>query len=63
MVVVGGGCVGTALAYELAKKGVKDVVLLEKTELTAGSTWHAVSSIPFSQYILVTTDYPGVIPI
>ena len=43
-VIIGGGCVGTALAYSLAKKGMKDVVLLEKTELTAGSTWHAVSS-------------------
>lgn len=42
VVVIGGGAVGTSLAYILAKKGVKDVVLLEKTELTAGSTWHAV---------------------
>lgn len=41
-VIIGGGCVGVSLAYHLAKGGVKDVVLLEKTELTAGSTWHAV---------------------
>ena len=34
---------GTSIAYHLAKAGMKDVVLLEKTELTAGSTWHAVS--------------------
>lgn len=34
---------GVSLAYHLAKAGMKDVVLLEKTELTAGSTWHAVS--------------------
>ncbi|XP_066273140.1 dimethylglycine dehydrogenase, mitochondrial-like [Branchiostoma lanceolatum] len=40
-VIIGGGCVGTSLAYHLAKAGQKDVVLLEKTELTAGSTWHA----------------------
>ena len=33
---------GTSIAYHLAKKGIKDVVLLEKSELTAGSTWHAV---------------------
>lgn len=41
-VVIGGGCVGTSVAYHLAKAGRKDVVLLEKSELTAGSTWHAV---------------------
>lgn len=41
-VVIGGGCVGVSLAYHLAKAGQKDVVLLEKSELTAGSTWHAV---------------------
>ena len=40
--IIGGGCIGTSVAYHLAKFGVKDVVLLEKTELTAGSTWHAV---------------------
>lgn len=41
-VIIGGGCVGVSVAYHLAKGGVKDVVLLEKSELTAGSTWHAV---------------------
>uniref|UniRef100_A0A8C5B0L4 Dimethylglycine dehydrogenase n=1 Tax=Gadus morhua TaxID=8049 RepID=A0A8C5B0L4_GADMO len=40
-VIIGGGCVGVSLAYHLAKGGMKDVVLLEKSELTAGSTWHA----------------------
>lgn len=40
--IIGGGCVGTSIAYHLAKQGMKDVVLLEKSELTAGSTWHAV---------------------
>lgn len=43
-VIIGGGCVGVSLAYHLAKAGQKDVVLLEKSELTAGSTWHAVGS-------------------
>lgn len=43
-VIIGGGCVGVSLAYHLAKAGQKDVVLLEKSELTAGSTWHAVHS-------------------
>ena len=41
-VIIGGGCVGVSIAYHLAKAGMKDVVLLGKTELTAGSTWHAV---------------------
>lgn len=40
-VIIGGGIMGTSIAYHLAKGGMKDVVLLEKTELTAGSTWHA----------------------
>lgn len=43
-VIIGGGCVGVSLAYHLAKSGLKDVVLLEKSELTAGSTWHAVGA-------------------
>ena len=33
---------GASVAYHLARQGTKDVVLLEKSELTAGSTWHAV---------------------
>ena len=43
-VVVGGGVVGVSAAYHLAKKG-RDVLLLEKSELTAGSTWHAAGLI------------------
>lgn len=39
--VIGGGAVGTSTAYHLARFGVERVVLLEKSELTAGSTWHA----------------------
>ena len=41
VVVVGGGCVGTAILYGLARHGWTDTVLLEKSQLTAGSTWHA----------------------
>ena len=41
--IIGGGVLGTSIAYHLAKQGQKDVVLLEKSELTAGSTWHAVN--------------------
>lgn len=42
-VVIGGGVLGTSIAYHLAKGGMKDVILLEKSELTAGSTWHSVN--------------------
>uniref|UniRef100_A0A8C0ZGF0 Dimethylglycine dehydrogenase n=1 Tax=Cyanistes caeruleus TaxID=156563 RepID=A0A8C0ZGF0_CYACU len=51
-VIIGGGCVGVSLAYHLAKAGLKDVVLLEKSELTAGSTWHAAG--------LTTYFHPGI---
>jgi dimethylglycine dehydrogenase len=40
-VVIGGGAMGCSLLYHLAKLGWRDVVLVEKNELTAGSTWHA----------------------
>ena len=41
VVVIGGGAMGVSLLYHLAKLGWRDVVLVEKNELTAGSTWHA----------------------
>lgn len=41
VVVVGGGIVGCAVAYHLARRGLTDVLLIERRELTAGSTWHA----------------------
>jgi dimethylglycine dehydrogenase len=41
VVVVGGGVVGVSTLYHLAKKGWTDVVLVERKELTSGSTWHA----------------------
>ncbi len=41
VVVVGGGAMGTSLIYHLTQLGWSDVVLIEKNELTAGSTWHA----------------------
>ena len=46
VVVVGGGCVGVGVLYGLAKRGWSDCVLLERTRLTAGSTWHAAGLIP-----------------
>ena len=45
VVVVGGGVIGTSIAYHLAKLGVKDVVLLERKQLTSGTTWHAAGLI------------------
>ncbi|MGB3409372.1 MAG: FAD-dependent oxidoreductase [Jannaschia sp.] len=44
--VVGGGAVGTGIAYHLAKADWSDVVLLERDELTSGSTWHAAGLLP-----------------
>lgn len=46
VVVIGGGAVGASCLYHLAKKGWTDAVLLEKTELTSGSTWHAAGNCP-----------------
>ncbi len=46
VVIIGGGVVGTSALYHLALKGVTDTVLLEKNELTAGSTWHAAGNVP-----------------
>ena len=46
VVIIGGGVVGTSTLYHLAKAGWKDCVLLEKNELTAGSTWHAAGNVP-----------------
>jgi len=45
-VVIGGGIVGVATLYHLVKKGWSDVVLLERKELTSGSTWHAAGLLP-----------------
>ncbi|RMA42020.1 GcvT family protein [Rhodophyticola porphyridii] len=44
-VVIGGGLVGCSILYHLAKLGWRDVVLLERDELTSGSTWHAAAGI------------------
>ena len=44
-VVIGGGLAGCSILYPLAKLGWRDVVLLERSELTSGSTWHAAANI------------------
>jgi dimethylglycine dehydrogenase len=46
VVIIGGGAVGVSSLYHLAKAGWTDCVLLEKNELTAGSTWHAAGNVP-----------------
>lgn len=45
VVVIGGGVIGCSILYHLAKLGWSDVVLLERDELTSGSTWHAAANI------------------
>ena len=45
VVVIGGGVIGTSVAYHLAHMGWKDVVLLERDRLTSGTTWHAAGLI------------------
>ena len=48
VVIVGGGILGCSLAYHLAREGWSDCVLLEKAELTSGSTWHAAGQVTYS---------------
>ncbi len=46
IVIVGGGIMGVGLLYHLAEEGCSDVLLIEKGELTSGSTWHAAGQCP-----------------
>ncbi len=46
VVVIGGGAVSVSTLYHPVENGGPDVVLIERTELTAGSTWHAAGSFP-----------------
>ncbi len=46
ILIIGGGAVGCSTAFHLAERGETDVLLLEKNELTAGSTWHAAGNVP-----------------
>ena len=45
VVIIGGGVIGCSVAYHLAKQGWKDIVLLERKQLTSGTTWHAAGLI------------------
>ncbi len=53
--VVGGGAVGASIAYHLARAGWEDVMLLERDELTSGSTWHAAGLLPYFNMSYATT--------
>ena len=45
VVIIGGGVIGCSTAYHLAKLGWKDVVILERKQLTSGTTWHAAGLV------------------
>src|SRR5437868_7274193 len=45
ILIIGGGAIGTSLAYHLARDGARDVLLVEKAQLTHGSTWHAAGLV------------------
>ncbi|MEM9199968.1 MAG: FAD-dependent oxidoreductase, partial [Pseudomonadota bacterium] len=45
VVVIGGGVVGCSVLYHLARAGWTDCLLLERSELTSGSTWHAAGGM------------------
>jgi 4-methylaminobutanoate oxidase (formaldehyde-forming) len=46
VVIIGGGIIGCSIAYHLTKLGIKDVTLLERRQLTCGTTWHAAGLVP-----------------
>ena len=46
IIIIGGGVVGVSCLYHLAKSGLSNLLLIEKNELTAGSTWHAAGNVP-----------------
>ena len=58
VLVVGGGIIGVSVAYNLAKRGVDDVVLLERHKLTSGTTWHAAGlMVTFGSLSATSTEW------
>jgi len=55
VVIIGGGVIGCSTAYHLAKLGWKDIVLLERAQLTAGTTWHAAGLIEAGGFMDATS--------
>ncbi|MGB8314147.1 MAG: FAD-dependent oxidoreductase, partial [Aestuariivirga sp.] len=45
ILIIGGGAIGTSLAYHLGRDGAQDVLLVEKAQLTEGCTWHAAGLV------------------
>ena len=45
VVIIGGGVVGASILYHLSKLGCNDAIMLERSELTSGSTWHAAGGM------------------
>lgn len=56
VVIVGGGIVGSSVAYHLAKSGWADILLLERDRLTCGSTWHAAGLVSEMQAVPAMTE-------
>jgi 4-methylaminobutanoate oxidase (formaldehyde-forming) len=54
VVIIGGGVIGCSTAYHLIKRGWKDVVLLERAQLTAGTTWHAAGLVEAGGFFSAT---------
>lgn len=59
VVVIGGGIVGAAMLYHLTKLGWSDVVLVERKQLTAGSTWHAAGGYSDTAATTLDTCFKG----
>ncbi|MBO6918718.1 MAG: FAD-binding oxidoreductase [Rhizobiaceae bacterium] len=57
VVVIGGGIGGLSTLYHLTQEGWTDVVLLERNELTSGTTWHSAAQFAFNQLLLLFRDY------
>ncbi len=45
IVIIGGGIMGCSTAYHLISNGCKDVILLERSKLTSGTTWHSAAQV------------------
>src|SRR4029079_18499770 len=57
VVVIGGGVIGTSVAYHLAQMGWRDVVLLERDRVTSGTTWHAAGlMVTFGSFSETSTE-------
>lgn len=58
VVIIGGGVIGCSVAYHITKLGWRDVVLIERAELTSGSTWHAAGQCPhYAETLFLARTY------